>query len=286
MSETPPTRDELASAWLDGELSPADAAAVETDADLRARAEELRAAIAVVAATVDPLPAARLDEIVERAVAAAPAATGPSAATPEPPRAGVVDLAARRRPPAAWLAAAAAVVAILLAVGALSLAGGDDGGRSDTAASGAEDTAQLRSEAAESDASDAGGAASATTAAAAADAESAAEEAGPPDLGVIKDEVELRVALATAFATVDTTPAAPPADTDEEGGTEPSAPPDGVCADAARASGQPVSTARLVWRGTAAEVTVVRPPSSSSAQIAVVTDVASCDVLATVEVEG
>src|SRR5262245_30967997 len=98
---TPLPRDELASAYLDGEATPDERAAVERDATLLARVEELRAVRRVLAAPVPPRPAADVDAAVAAALAATPSAVPgapePSAPTPLAPRSrrhGRIGLAA------------------------------------------------------------------------------------------------------------------------------------------------------------------------------------------------
>lgn len=123
--------DDVLSAWLDGEATADEAAAVEAgmadDPAVAARVEQLRAVAAAVATPVVPAPAGAR----ERAVAAALAAAGAVAtdradgAAPGPP----ADLAARRRRRSTIvLSAAAAVVAVLLAVPVVRSWTGDDTG--------------------------------------------------------------------------------------------------------------------------------------------------------------
>ena len=119
MSDRPPHPDELVSAYLDGELTPAEAAAVQADETLAARAEELRAVRDAVAAPVSAPSAERRDQMIAAAIDAVSDVTVPS---------GVVVPLHRSVQP--LLAAAAAVVAIAVVVGAGLLAsrlgGGDD----------------------------------------------------------------------------------------------------------------------------------------------------------------
>jgi hypothetical protein len=72
--------DELASAYLDGELDEAERAVVQGDPALLARVEELRAASEAVAAPTAPLPSDRSDDLVANALraGAVPAARRPS----------------------------------------------------------------------------------------------------------------------------------------------------------------------------------------------------------------
>ncbi len=144
---TPASRDDLASALLDGLLTGDEAAAARRRPDVVARAAEMDAARSAVRAVPSPDPAAR-----DRAVAAALAAFddeaipagagGPPAATASPSgEQGVAaDLDARRRAHARargrgaprWLGAAAAVAAALVGVAGL-VAVSSDGGSDDEA---------------------------------------------------------------------------------------------------------------------------------------------------------
>src|SRR5687767_10598959 len=68
MAMTPPfDPDELASAYLDGEVTPREAALVESDPALRQRVEELRQAAAAMAGPTPP-PVGSEDRLVERAM--------------------------------------------------------------------------------------------------------------------------------------------------------------------------------------------------------------------------
>jgi hypothetical protein len=108
MSDPSDARDELASAYLDGEATPAERAQVEADPQLMARVGELGAVRSALAAPVEAPDAATR----ERALAAATAAGVPPAATVTR-----IDRGRPRRRGLAVLGAAAAViVAILVAV--------------------------------------------------------------------------------------------------------------------------------------------------------------------------
>jgi hypothetical protein len=120
MSDVHPTSDdELVSAYLDGEATPAERAEVEGRPDLVARVTQLGATAARVAATDPPDPDRRA-----AAIGAALAAFDDQAsATGRPGDDGVVGLDAHRRRRAgrlAWLGAAAAVVLVVV-VGAAVL---------------------------------------------------------------------------------------------------------------------------------------------------------------------
>ncbi|MDH3752747.1 MAG: hypothetical protein OEU32_02645 [Acidimicrobiia bacterium] len=126
MSDIDPTLDDLVSAYIDGDASDVEAARVESDPALRARAEQLRFIGRHVAAPVT-LPD---DETRERHIAAALAAS--------PIAANVTALAARRQRSARTMqiAAVAAVVAIVLLAVPLVLItrdGTDDNGGDTTA---------------------------------------------------------------------------------------------------------------------------------------------------------
>ena len=117
MSDPLPNPDELVSAYLDGETTPAEAALVEQDAALMTRVEELRAARDAVARPVPPLSTTRREQIIGTAMASADEAAASGVVVP------------LRRFPQPILAAAAAVVALAAVVGAGLLAsrlGGDD----------------------------------------------------------------------------------------------------------------------------------------------------------------
>jgi hypothetical protein len=134
MTDFDPTPDdELVSAYLDGEATPAERAVVEGDPRLLARVSELRAVATAVGAPVSPADAAR-DRLIAQALAAAP------------PVAPVVSLdAARRRRQriGVTIASVAAALVALLALPVLL----DDGSSDDQTAAvesaddGAEDAA-------------------------------------------------------------------------------------------------------------------------------------------------
>jgi hypothetical protein len=114
--------DELVSAYLDGEVDDDERQRVESDPELRRRAEELGAAARAVAAPVAPLDEVTSRRLIDTAVAAA--------SDPAPPAPDVVGPPARRhRRPLAWAGAAAAVVVGLVLVGVLP----DDGDGDDVA---------------------------------------------------------------------------------------------------------------------------------------------------------
>jgi Putative zinc-finger len=96
--------DELLSAYLDGEATPAAVARIEADPVARARLAELRAAAALVATPVDSLPPDRADTAIAAALAARP-----NGAT-------VIDLARRRR-----LLTVASIAAAVLLLGGIAI---------------------------------------------------------------------------------------------------------------------------------------------------------------------
>jgi hypothetical protein len=125
-------RDELASAYLDGDATAEEVARVEADSGLMARVAELRAVTRSVAEPVTPPPAKVRDAAIARAVAAAT----------------TVDLAAERRRRTRtrlWVASAAAVIlAGLIAVPLLVRTLGDNG-ETDTAGRAADEDTQAES---------------------------------------------------------------------------------------------------------------------------------------------
>ena len=123
MSDEHLREDELASAYLDGEATPAEIAEVEASDALLARVEEFRALRDAVAEPVAPLPQDRQDDLIGAALdAALGAAEAEEAARAE---AKVVPL---RRPQRLLLAMAAVVVllAAVVGTGLIASRGGDD----------------------------------------------------------------------------------------------------------------------------------------------------------------
>ncbi|HEY6533629.1 MAG TPA: hypothetical protein VIY72_15075, partial [Acidimicrobiales bacterium] len=104
----PPIDDELVSAVLDGEATPAERALVEGSPAGRRRLEQLRATAAAVGEPVEPLSPAVVDRLVGRALdenlRSEPASTLSPMARPS-----------RRR----WAPAVAAAAAAILAVGGI-----------------------------------------------------------------------------------------------------------------------------------------------------------------------
>jgi hypothetical protein len=169
-------RDLLACAYLDGEATPDERAAVEADPELRTRVEQLRSVRAQVAAPPPP-PAGAAGDAVARALDAVGG--------------DVVDLdRRRRRRRSAWLgpaAVAAVVLLVLVALPLVLLARNDDADTGDQAASG-----RAPSTLAQGQEGSGGGAAS-----------SGADAAGPTsddatmrDLGSVNGDVDLERRLA------------------------------------------------------------------------------------------
>lgn len=119
MSDERLHEDELVSAYLDGEATPAEIAEVEASDALLARVEEFRAVRDALAEPIVPLPAVQRDDLIGAALGVADAE---DAARPE---ARVVPL---QRPQRLLLAMAAAVIVLAAVVGTGLIAsrGGDD----------------------------------------------------------------------------------------------------------------------------------------------------------------
>ena len=134
MSDERLHQDELVSAYLDGEATPAEIAEIEASDALLARVEELRTVRDAVAEVVAPLPADRQDDLIGAALGVADAE---AAARVE---AKVVPL---RRPQRLLLAMAAAVAVLAAVVGTGLIAGrgGDESAELASVATGVEDAA-------------------------------------------------------------------------------------------------------------------------------------------------
>ena len=124
MSDESLRRDELVSAYLDGEATPAEIAEVEGDDALLARVEELRVVRDAVAAPVPSLSAEQRDQLISAALGVADA---------EADARLEAKIVTRHRPPPLFLAVAAAVLllAAVVSAGLLASRGSDD---ADTAA--------------------------------------------------------------------------------------------------------------------------------------------------------
>lgn len=128
---TPDQADEVASAYLDGQASPAEVARIEADPQLRARVEALERARAALQAAV-PVDPARREAALASALAVAAEPGGVLAGDPSVPEAAVLARPRRWRaapsPRRRYLTAAAAVAVAALALGLLSpLEGNDEG---------------------------------------------------------------------------------------------------------------------------------------------------------------
>ena len=119
MSDESLRRDELLSAYLDGEATPAEIAEVEGDDALLARVEELRAVRDAVAAPVPSLSAEQRDQLISAALGVADAEVDARLEA---------KIVPRHRPQPVFLAVAAAVILLAAAVsaGLLGSRGGDD----------------------------------------------------------------------------------------------------------------------------------------------------------------
>jgi hypothetical protein len=243
--------DEVASAALDGEITPGEQARIDSDPALRARVAELRAVRDQVAAPVPALSPARRQEILRRAGDAFDAAG----------LAPVVPLTHRRRTsrlvrvlaPVAAAAAAIAGVAFLVRDGD---GGDDDAGvavESEATASATEAAdvfATERTTAAEAEAA-AGGAAETTAIAtqaadeAAAATEAQTEEAGAPTYVIYLGELSTPEEVAARLG-------------DLAGATSPSRAAEDAVSRYAECPAPLTITAALTYRGQAALV-VVRP---------------------------
>ncbi|MYI14840.1 MAG: hypothetical protein F4108_03825 [Acidimicrobiaceae bacterium] len=134
MSDERLHQDELVSAYLDGEATPAEIAEVAASDALLARVEELRAVRDAVAEVVAPLPADRQDDLISAALGVADAAAADRV------EAKVVPL---QRPQRLLLAMAAAVIVLAAVVGTGLIASrsGDDSEEFASVASTANDAA-------------------------------------------------------------------------------------------------------------------------------------------------
>lgn len=201
----PPLSDDDLSALLDGEAAPDVAARVRDDPAAAARLEALRAAAtAIHDLPVTPLPAATVDDLVGRALAAADgAATGP--APDDDPDAVVAPLRPRGGASVPrWLVAAAVV--LLVAVGlSLVWSGRDD--RTETASTPPSAQDQASEEAldedgaGDGDGATSGGVQSEEVPAATPDQAIPGRGTEVTDLGEFATLDDLRTSLARAFPT-------------------------------------------------------------------------------------
>ena len=134
MSDESLRRDELVSAYLDGEATPAEIAEVEGDDVLLARVEELLAVRGAVAAPVPSLSAEQRDQLISAALGVADAEAGARLES---------KIVPRHRPQPLFLAVAAAVILLAAAVsaGLLGSRGGDDADMASESAASTADSA-------------------------------------------------------------------------------------------------------------------------------------------------
>ena len=119
MSDEQFREDELVSAYLDGEATPAEIAEVEQNDALLARVEQLRSVRDAVAAPVAPMPAERREQMIGAALAAA------DAENTQRREARIVPVH-RRRETLLAVAAAAVLLAAVVSAGLIASRGGDD----------------------------------------------------------------------------------------------------------------------------------------------------------------
>ena len=194
--------DELVSAVLDGEATPAERARVEADPVLRARLDEFAAVRDQVAAPVAPRSEAARDAAIAAAVA--------EAGERRRHRANVVHLRRRQEIPR-FLAAAAAVLLVLGGFGYLASQIDRTGDDSGDAAAGGESSEDTASTAADEDAFSAEDSAGGDGGAEAATAEGQFGAPSPRSLPPVADEDELRETLRTdAFEASPDSPATEP----------------------------------------------------------------------------
>ncbi len=119
MSDGQFREDELVSAYLDGEATPAEIAEIEQDDVLMARVELLRSVRDSVAAPVAPMPAERREQAISAALAVA------DAENTQRREARIVPVR-RRRETLLAVAAAAILLAAVVSAGLIASRGGDD----------------------------------------------------------------------------------------------------------------------------------------------------------------
>ena len=126
--------DELVSAYLDGEATPAEIAEVEQDVALMARVEQLRAVRDAVAAPVPAMSEEQRDQMISAALAVA------TEEAAERREAKIVPIR-RRREALLAVAAAAMLLAAVVSAGLIASRGGDDDAETAADASAAFDVA-------------------------------------------------------------------------------------------------------------------------------------------------
>ena len=148
MSDEQFREDELVSAYLDGEATPAEIAEVEQNDALMARVEQLRSVRDALAAPVAPMPAERREQMISAALAVADAENA------QRREARIVPVQ-RRRETLLAVAAAAILLAAVVSAGLIASRGGDESDEmaaapteSTDAGTAADDTAAAAEEAA------------------------------------------------------------------------------------------------------------------------------------------
>ena len=119
MSDEQFREDELVSAYLDGEATPAEIAEVEQNDALLARVEQLRSVRDAMAAPVAPMSAEQREQMISAALAVADAENAPRR------EARIVPLH-RRRETLLAVAAAAVLLAAVVSAGLIASRGGDE----------------------------------------------------------------------------------------------------------------------------------------------------------------
>lgn len=130
MSDEQLREDELVSAYLDGEATPAEIAEIEQDGALMTRVEQLRSVRDAVAAPVAPLSEELRDRMIGAALAAA------DAGADQRPEARIVPIH-RRRETLLAVAAAAILLAAVVSAGLIATRGGDESAEMAAEATGA-----------------------------------------------------------------------------------------------------------------------------------------------------
>ena len=267
----PDERDLLASAYVDGETTPEEAARVEADPALLARAADFRTARALVASPPPPPPGA-LDAAVREALV-------------DPADQPVVLADARhRRRALTWLgpaAVAAVVLLVLLALPIVLLGVGSTDDSDQTVAGGSadDDTAgEASGDAATSEEGAGGNAGDESTA-----------ERDTDDLGAVEDiqtlERQLKLAMGPAAPAVPRTSVADQAGPEASGGGDDAASYTSgfACEGAMRqrepSLGSPVYGARLTYAGEAALVQAFATSNAPGQVVAVVVRQADCSEL-------
>ena len=180
MSDEQFREDELVSAYLDGEATPAEVAEVEQNDTLLARVEQLRSVRDAVAAPVAPMPADRREQMIDAALAAA------DAENTQRREARIVPVHRRRE----TLLAVAAVAILLAAVVSAGLIASRGSDRSAEMAAAPTESAEMA--AAPTESADAGPAAEDTAA--------AAEEAAPmPEEEPMAEEAAMATTTTAAY---------------------------------------------------------------------------------------